>query len=148
MTVGSMLRFFGSARGLSGERLAARMSAVIEQCELQPIVETPVGKLSKGLRQRVGTAQALLHDPDVLIMDEPTAGLDPNQIRRFRAHVLRLRGTKTVLMSTHILAEVTAVAERVLLLHEGRLLFDGTPDEMSLNGSLDEAFYRLTREAC
>jgi ABC-2 type transport system ATP-binding protein len=148
MTVGSLLHFFGSARGLSGERLAARMSAVIEQCELQQIVETPIGKLSKGLRQRVGTAQALLHDPDVLIMDEPTAGLDPNQIRRFRAHVLRLRGAKTVLMSTHILSEVTAVAERALLVHEGRLLFDGTPDEMCQNGSLDEAFYRLTREAC
>lgn len=148
MTVGSMLRFFGSARGLSGERLAARTSAVIDQCELQLIVDTPIGKLSKGLRQRVGTALALLHDPDVLIMDEPTAGLDPNQIRRFRAHMLRLRGVKTVLMSTHVLSEVTAVAERVLLVHEGRLLFDGTPDEMCQNGSLDEAFYRLTREAC
>jgi ABC-2 type transport system ATP-binding protein len=148
MTVKSLLRFFGEARGLSGDRLAARLNDVIEQCELQRIVETPIGKLSKGLRQRVGMAQALLHDPDVLIMDEPTAGLDPNQIRRFRAHLQRLRGSKTVLMSTHILAEVTATAERVLLLNEGRLVFDGTPGGMLEHGSLEEPFYRLTHERC
>jgi gliding motility-associated transport system ATP-binding protein len=148
MTVGSLLRFFGQARGLTGDRLAARTADVVEHCELQRILATPIGKLSKGLRQRVGLAQALLHDPDVLIMDEPTAGLDPNQIRRFRAHLSQLRGSKTVLMSTHILAEVTATADRVLLIHEGRLVFDGTPDDLVEHGSLEEPFYRLTRETC
>jgi ABC-2 type transport system ATP-binding protein len=145
MTAVQLLRFFGEARGLTSQRLTARVGEMLEQCELQDVAEKPIGKLSKGLRQRVGLAQALLHDPDVLIMDEPTAGLDPNQIRSFRAHVQQLRGRKTLLISTHILQEVEAVAERVLLLHRGRLVFDGTPDEMKDDGSLEEPFYRLTR---
>jgi ABC-2 type transport system ATP-binding protein len=148
MTPLALLRFLGEARGLSVDRLASRIGEVVEQCELQQIIEKPIRKLSKGLRQRVGLAQALLHDPDVLIMDEPTAGLDPNQIRRFRAHVRQLRQQKTLLISTHILQEADAIAERVLLIHEGRLVFDGTPDEMRENGSLEEPFYRLTHETC
>ena len=148
MTPLALLRFLGEARGLSSDRLASRLGEVVEQYELQQIIEKPIGKLSKGLRQRVGLAQALLHDPDVLIMDEPTAGLDPNQIRRFRAHVRQLRQQKTLLISTHILQEADAIAERVLLIHEGRLVFDGTPDEMRENGSLEEPFYRLTHETC
>jgi ABC-2 type transport system ATP-binding protein len=146
MTPLALLRFFGEARGLSSDRLTSRLGEVVEQCELQKIIEKPIGKLSKGLRQRVGLAQALLHDPDVLIMDEPTAGLDPNQIRRFREQVHQLRQEKTLLISTHILQEVDAMAERVILIHEGRLVFDGTPDEMRENGSLEDPFYRLTRE--
>lgn len=148
MTPVALLRFFGEARGLSSDRLSARLGEVVEQCELQEIIEKPIGKLSKGLRQRVGLAQVLLHDPDVLIMDEPTAGLDPNQIRRFRAHVQQLRQKKTLLISTHILQEVDAMAERVLLISAGRLVFDGTPDEMRQNGSLEEPFYRLTHPVC
>ena len=148
MTVASLLRFFAAARGLTGDRLAARTADVVERCELQRILETPTGKLSKGLRQRVGVAQALLHDPDVLIMDEPTAGLDPNQIRRFREHLQQLRGAKTVLMSTHILAEVTATADRVILINEGVVAFDGAPADMLERGSLEEPFYRLTQPAC
>jgi ABC-2 type transport system ATP-binding protein len=144
MTVGALLDFFADARRLVGERRAARRDAVVEQCELRALIETPIAKLSKGMRQRVGVAHALLHDPDVLILDEPTAGLDPNQVRRFRADLLRLRGAKTVLLSTHILSEVSAVAERVLVLHEGRLVFDGTPAAMGGGGPLDEPFHRLT----
>lgn len=139
-----LLRFFGEARGLSRTALKERLDAVVTQCELQLIVEKPIGKLSKGLRQRVGLAQALLHDPEVLIMDEPTAGLDPNQIRRFRAHIQELRRSKTLLVSTHILQEVDAVADHVLLLHNGRLVFDGTPSELGEGGSLERPFYRLT----
>jgi ABC-2 type transport system ATP-binding protein len=144
MTPQELLRFFGEARGLSSDRLKSRIADVVEQCELQQILEKPIGKLSKGLRQRVGVAQALLHDPDVLIMDEPTAGLDPNQIRHFRAHVQQLRELKTLLISTHILHEVDALADRVLLIHGGKLIFDGPPDELKENGSLEEPFYRLT----
>jgi ABC-2 type transport system ATP-binding protein len=105
-----------------------------------------VGKLSKGLRQRVGLAQALLHDPAVLIMDEPTAGLDPNQIRQFRSQVRELGKTKTVLVSTHILPEVDAIADRVIFIHGGRLVFDGFPAQLAEAGSLEEPFYRLTRD--
>jgi ABC-2 type transport system ATP-binding protein len=144
MTPQELLRFFGEARGLSSDRLKSRIADVVEQCELQQILEKPIGKLSKGLRQRVGVAQALLHDPDVLIMDEPTAGLDPNQIRHFRTNVQQLRELKTLLISTHILHEVDVLADRVLLIHGGKLIFDGPPDELKENGSLEEPFYRLT----
>lgn len=144
LTPAELLRFFGEARGLKEKRLLARLEAVDELCAIHEVLEKPIGKLSRGYRQRVGLAQALLHDPDVLIMDEPTAGLDPNQIRDFRANISELGKSKTVLISTHILQEVEAVAERVLLVHEGRLLFDGTPQELTHGDSLEETFYRLT----
>jgi ABC-2 type transport system ATP-binding protein len=147
MTVRSLLEFFAAARGLAGQQGSGRLDAVIEQCELGSMVETSIGKLSKGQRQRVGVAQALLHDPDVLVMDEPTAGLDPNQARRFREHLLHLGRSKTILLSTHVLADVAAVADRVLLIHEGRLVFDGTPAAMGDGAPLDESFHRLTHGA-
>lgn len=144
MTPTELLEFFGEARGLSGDDLDDRIDAVIEQCGLDLVLEKPIGKLSRGYRQRVGLAQALLHDPEVLIMDEPTAGLDPNQIREFRENIQKLGQTKTILISTHILQEVDAVANRVLLIHNGRLVFDGAPDELKENGSIEQPFYRLT----
>ena len=147
MTVRSLLHFFADARGLVGERRATRLGTVIDQSDLHAVLGMPIRKLSKGLRQRVGVAHALLHDPEVLLLDEPTAGLDPNQARRFRAELLQLRGVKTVLLSTHILSEVLAVASRVLLIHEGRLVFDGATDTMAEAGALDEQFYRLTLPA-
>ena len=97
-------------------------------------------------RQRVGLAQALLHDPEVLIMDEPTLGLDPNQIRDFRDNIKTLGKAKTILLSTHILQEVEAVADRVLLIHNGGLVFDGTPKELKKNSSLEKRFYKLTND--
>lgn len=144
MTPLGLLRFFGEARDLRDSRLKHRLDRVIKQCGLEEVLEKPIGKLSRGYRQRVGLAQALLHDPEVLIMDEPTAGLDPNQIRDFRDNVKELGKTKTILISTHILQEVEAVAHRVLLVHEGRLKFDGTPEELRQNGSLEETFYKMT----
>jgi ABC-2 type transport system ATP-binding protein len=107
-------------------------------------MEKPIGKLSRGYRQRVGLAQVMLHDPEVLIMDEPTAGLDPNQIRDFRDNIGRLRTSKTILISTHILQEAEAVADRILLISGGKLVFDGTPQELKQADSLEQAFYRLT----
>lgn len=144
MTPRQLLRFFGEARGFDLHRLQERIDVVVERCDIGDILEKTIGTLSKGLKQRVGLAHALLHDPDVLIMDEPTAGLDPNQIRQFRALVQSLRGRTTLLLSTHILQEVDAVADRVLLLSRGQLVFDGTPDEMRHDGSLEEPFHRLT----
>jgi ABC-2 type transport system ATP-binding protein len=147
MTPLELLRFFGEARGLTQGRLRDRVEAVVEQCGLQHIVEKPIGKLSKGLRQRVSLAQALLHDPEVLIVDEPTAGLDPNQVRQFRDEIAALRLTKTMLISTHILSEVMAVADRVILINNGRLILDGRPAELMTDGSPENTFYRLTRGA-
>jgi ABC-2 type transport system ATP-binding protein len=144
MTPMELLRFFGEARGLDPARLSERVGVVVAQCALAEVVEKPIGKLSRGYRQRVGLAQALLHDPDVLIMDEPTAGLDPNQIRDFRENIRVLGRTKTILISTHILQEVEAVADRVILINEGRLVFDGSPAALREGGSLEQTFYRLT----
>jgi gliding motility-associated transport system ATP-binding protein len=98
-------------------------------------------------RQRVGMAQTLLHEPDVLIMDEPTAGLDPNQIHEVRETIRRLGREKTILISTHIMQEVEAIAKRVLFINEGRLVYDGTPQDLTKDGlSLDERFRLLTAE--
>ncbi len=144
MTPIELLRFFGEAREMEPALLEERIEAVVRRCSLESVLEKPIGKLSRGYKQRVGVAQALLHDPEVLIMDEPTAGLDPNQIREFRESILELGQSKTVLISTHILREVDAVANRVLFIHEGKLIFDGPPDELREDGSLERSFYRLT----
>ena len=146
MTPLEVLTFFGRARKLSAPLLAQRIEQMADLCDIRAILDKPIGRLSKGLRQRVGLAQALLHDPPVLIMDEPTSGLDPNQIREFRDHVRELRKHKTLLLSTHILQEVDAVADRALLIHDGRLVFDGSPAELAEAGSLEECFYRYTHD--
>ncbi len=147
MTALELLEFFGEARELSPAVLKNRIEEVRELCALQQVLEKPIGKLSRGLRQRVGLAQALLHDPDVLIMDEPTAGLDPNQIKQFRENIRKLGSAKTILISTHILQEVDAIADYVLFVHDGRLVFEGTPAELEEDGSLEKPFYRLTNQA-
>jgi ABC-2 type transport system ATP-binding protein len=144
MTPLELLRFFGQARGLDDGRLSSRLDAVITQCRLEEVLEKSIHKLSKGYRQRVGMAQALLHEPDILIMDEPTSGLDPNQIREARSLIRQLAQTKTVLLSTHILQEVEAMADRVVMISEGRIVFDGSPAEMAGTEGLEKAFYRLT----
>jgi ABC-2 type transport system ATP-binding protein len=144
MTPLELLRFFGEARGLDQDRLKERISEVTRLTALDAVMEKPIGKLSRGYRQRVGLAQVMLHDPEVLIMDEPTAGLDPNQIRDFRDNIGRLRTSKTILISTHILQEAEAVADRILLISGGSLVFDGAPQELKQADSLEQAFYRLT----
>ena len=128
--------------------LKRQMEKVIELCKLGEVIGKPIGKLSRGYRQRVGMAQALLHEPDVLIMDEPTAGLDPNQIHDVRETIKQLGETKTILLSTHILQEVTAMANRVVFINEGRLVFDGSVAELTKDGkTLEEQFSRLTKKA-
>jgi ABC-2 type transport system ATP-binding protein len=138
------LRFFGEARGLAADSLRARIEAVTDLCDIGPFLDKPIGKLSKGLRQRVGVAQALLHDPPVVIMDEPSAGLDPVQLRKFRHDIRELGRQKTLLISTHILHEVEAIADRVLIIDRGELVFDGTPNELGRGGTLESKFYELT----
>jgi ABC-2 type transport system ATP-binding protein len=145
MTPRSLLEFFADARGLTGDYKQQRIEKVVEQCALGGVIGKAIGKLSKGYRQRVGMAQVLLHEPDVLILDEPTAGLDPNQIREVRETIRRLGQSKTILLSTHILQEVEAMASRVLFINEGRLKFDGKPSELLRDGkTLDEHFHQLT----
>jgi ABC-2 type transport system ATP-binding protein len=147
MTPRSLLEFFADARGLEGGYKRERISAVIEQCDLHAVIGKAIGKLSKGYRQRVGMAQALLHEPDVLILDEPTAGLDPNQIREVREAIRRLGMKKTILLSTHILQEVEAIANRVLFINEGRMVYDGPSTDLTKDGrTLAEKFHALTAE--
>lgn len=145
MTPRSLLNFFADARGLSGARKRSRIEAVVELCSLGSVIGKPIGKLSRGYRQRVGMAQVLLHEPDVLILDEPTAGLDPNQIHEVRETIRKLGESKTILLSTHILQEVEAMASRVLFINEGRMVFDGPVAELMKDGKpLDQHFRELT----
>ncbi|WP_145093974.1 ABC transporter ATP-binding protein [Rosistilla carotiformis] len=144
MTPASLLEFFADARGMGLRERKQHVERVVEICDLSTVMHKATSKLSKGFKQRVGMAQALLHDPDVLILDEPTAGLDPNQIRGVRATMAKLAETKTILLSTHILQEVEAMATRVVLINEGRKVYDGTVDDLGHKGQLDEAFHKLT----
>src|SRR5207248_9541767 len=116
-------------------RKKERIESVVEVCALESVIGKAIGKLSKGFRQRVGMAQVLLHEPEVLILDEPTAGLDPNQIREVRETIRRLGQNKTILLSTHILQEVEAMCSRVLFFNEGRLKFDGRISELIAGGA-------------
>jgi ABC-2 type transport system ATP-binding protein len=141
MTPRELLGFFGEIRKLGD--LDKAIARVVEQCAIADVLDKPIGKLSKGYRQRVGMAQALLSDPDVLILDEPTSGLDPLQIREVRGLIRELGKQKTILLSTHILQEVEAVADSVLMIHEGRLVFDGTVEELAKDGSIEARFYEL-----
>jgi ABC-2 type transport system ATP-binding protein len=145
MTPRSLLEFFADARGLPADRKKKRIDEVVDLCALGRVIGKAIGKLSKGYRQRVGMAQVLLHEPDVLILDEPTAGLDPNQIREVRETIRRLGENKTILLSTHILQEVEAIASRVLFINEGRLVFDGEVRELMKDGrDLSAHFHELT----
>jgi len=145
MTPRGLLKFFAEARGLPPEKARQRIEEVVELCDLKAVIGKPIGKLSRGYRQRVGMAQVLLHEPDVLILDEPTAGLDPNQIHEVRETIRKLGQSKTILLSTHILQEVEAMAGRVLFIDEGRLVFDGSIRQLTADGKpLDYHFRRLS----
>jgi ABC-2 type transport system ATP-binding protein len=145
MSPRSLLNFFADARGIPPGQKRDRIAEIVELCALGSVIGKPIGKLSRGYRQRVGMAQVLLHQPDVLILDEPTAGLDPNQIHEVRETIRKLGQSKTVLLSTHILQEVEAMASRVLFINEGRIIYDGTIKDLTKDGKpLDEHFRRLT----
>lgn len=148
MTPKSFLTYAGETRLMSSGKMKERLDYVIEQCGLGEVWGKAIGKLSRGYRQRVGMAAALLHDPDILILDEPTSGLDPNQVHGVRELIHKLGETKTVLLSTHILQEVHAVCSRVILISEGRLVFDGPREELGTEGSeMEEKFRQLTTTA-
>lgn len=145
MTPFGLLKFLGAARGLSGSNLRDRIDFVVEKCALNSVLRKPIAKLSKGFRQRVGMAQALLHDPQVLILDEPTSGLDPNQVHEVRALITSLAETKTILLSTHILREVQAICQRVILINQGRIVFDGNVNDLaSSETEMEDRFRELT----
>lgn len=148
MTPKSLLHYAGQVRGIPGGKLRDRLDYVVEVCSLGEVWGKPISKLSRGYRQRVGVAQAILHDPDVVILDEPTSGLDPNQTFQARDLIRELGKTKTVLLSTHILSEVVAVCERVILINRGRIVLDGSVAEMAGDsGDLEARFRDLTQSS-
>jgi len=122
MEVREYLTFVGKLKGMSGQTLTARVTEVGERCAIADVQSKLIGKLSKGYRQRVGLAQAIIHNPDVLILDEPTAGLDPKQINETRELIRSLAGDHTILLSTHILPEVEQTCEQVLIINKGKLV--------------------------
>jgi ABC-2 type transport system ATP-binding protein len=137
MVASSYLSFVAEVKGLKGGERKAQVGKVIEQCGLQDVQHRIIKHLSKGYRQRLGIAQALLHDPEVLILDEPTIGLDPKQIIEIRRLIKGLGGERTVILSTHILPEASMVCERVVIINRGRIVAQGTPE--SLNTQLEES---------
>jgi ABC-2 type transport system ATP-binding protein len=130
MRVKEYLRFRGSLKGLDRRRCRERMDTVMEQCGLTDVRRKIIGTLSKGYQQRVGLADALIHEPDLIILDEPTIGLDPNQIRAVRQLIKELGQNHTLLISTHLLSEVEVTCNRVLILRQGKILADDTPDNL------------------
>lgn len=149
MTVARFLDFVAEVRGLSGVGKEARIAEIVRQIRLESVVEQTVDTLSKGFKRRVGMAQALLHDPEVLIMDEPTDGLDPNQKHEVRSLIKAMAAEKAIVISTHILEEVDAVCTRAIIIAAGQLLFDGAPAELraqSERGEYDDAFRKLTTQ--
>ena len=135
MEVRTYLDFAAEVRGVESAKRKGAVEKVISECDLGKVTRKLIGHLSKGYRQRVGLAQALIHDPKVLILDEPTSGLDPNQIRDILKLISELGQEKTVIHSTHILSEVEATSDRVLIINNGRIVAQGTPQELMSRSS-------------
>jgi ABC-2 type transport system ATP-binding protein len=130
MTAGSFLNFIAEVRGFDGAAKSDRVEAALARTGLEKVVDQPIETLSKGFKRRVGLAQAILHDPPVLIMDEPTDGLDPNQKHHVRTLIAEMAKDKAIIVSTHILEEVEAVCTRAVVIDRGRIVADGTADEL------------------
>ena len=131
MTVRGYLGFMGSIRGMSRDRIRRRIGDVVDICRLGDYTDTLIGKLSKGFRQRVGIAQAILHEPDILILDEPTIGIDPIQVVETRQLIKDLGREHTVVISTHILPEVSVICQRVVIIHEGEVVAVDRPENLA-----------------
>jgi len=131
MTVRSYLDFLARIRGMDKNRIKNRIEAVVGMCRLEEYVDVIIGRLSKGFKQRVGVAQAIIHEPDVLILDEPTIGIDPIQVSQTRQLIKQLGKEHTVLISTHILPEVSVICERVIIIHEGKIVAEDSIENLS-----------------
>jgi ABC-2 type transport system ATP-binding protein len=148
MQVNEFLEFAARLRKIPRAERAGRLGWVASICHLEAFWRRPIGFLSRGQKQRVGFAQAILHDPDVLILDEPTAGLDPNQILDVRALIRSFSQKKTIVLSTHILQEVEALCDHVVVIHRGRIVADEASSALrQAHGTLEQAFHHLTKEA-
>jgi ABC-2 type transport system ATP-binding protein len=145
MRVVEYLRYRAELKGVAGRDVAKRVDVALGQASVTEVASRIIGQLSKGTRQRVGLADALVADPPLLVLDEPTAGLDPNQIRQVRDLIKSFAKTKTVLLSTHILPEVEASCERVVIIHKGKVVREGAPDELRAASGRERAFVLRTK---
>jgi ABC-2 type transport system ATP-binding protein len=145
LTVNEYLRFAARLHQVENGKIDSALNNVAQRCGLGNIGRRLIGSLSKGYQQRVGIAQAIIHDPEVIIFDEPTAGLDPNQMRDIRTLIRELGAERSVILSTHILPEVESLCDRVQIMNEGRLVFGGSMDTLKQEGTkLEEVFVRST----
>ena len=147
MTVGAFLRFICDARNIKGAKRKDAIDRVVSLASIDSVFHQTIETLSKGYRRRVGLAQALIHDPDVLILDEPTDGLDPNQKHDVRQLINKMTADKCIIISTHILEEVEAVCTRTVIVAQGKILTDSTPAALKQQhgGNLDEVFRKITQ---
>jgi ABC-2 type transport system ATP-binding protein len=142
MTTGSYLRFVARIKGMPKAEVEDAIERVVKLCGLETVRDRLLGHLSKGFRQRVGLAQALIHDPPVLVLDEPTIGLDPRQIIEIRSLIRELAGQRTVILSTHILPEVSQICEKVVIINEGKVVLEEDMATLTRDASLEEVFLR------
>lgn len=141
MRVYEYLQFVAEVRGIRKEDIKKRIKDVVKDCGLEKVIYKSIDELSKGYRQRVGLAQAIIHEPDILILDEPTTGLDPNQIVEIRELIKKIGQEKTVIFSTHILSEVSATCDRVVIINNGKIIVEGTPNELMQKAGGQEIIY-------
>ena len=146
MTVGSFLNFICDARDIRGAKRKQALDRIVPMCSIESVYHQSIETLSKGYKRRVGLAQALIHDPQVLILDEPTDGLDPNQKHEVRGLINRMASEKCIIISTHILEEVEAVCSRTIIIARGKILADSTPQELreKYQCPLEEVFRNIT----
>ena len=147
MSVGSLLNFVCDAHRIKGKKRKAALDRIVPMCSVESVYHQSIETLSKGYKRRVGLAQALIHDPQVLILDEPTDGLDPNQKHEVRGLISRMAEEKCIVISTHILEEVEAVCSRTIIIARGKILADSTPEKLKAEhgANLDEVFRKITR---
>jgi len=141
MRVYEYLKFIAEVRGIAKDKIRERIKEVVSDCGLSKVIRKPIEELSKGYRQRVGLAQAIMHKPDILILDEPTTGLDPNQITEIRDLIKKIGKEKTVIFSTHILGEVSATCDRVVIINNGKIVGEGNPNELAQKIGSKELIY-------
>jgi len=147
MTVGAFLNFVCDARQITGSKRKQALDRIVPMCAIESVYHQTIETLSKGYQRRVGLAQALIHDPDVLILDEPTDGLDPNQKHQVRKLINKMASDKSIIVSTHILEEVEAVCSRTIIISNGRILVDSTPEKLKekYKCTLEEVFRKITK---
>lgn len=141
MKVFEYLKFMAEMKGVKKSQLLDKIRKISDLCGLKKVIRQPISELSKGYRQRVGLAQAMVNDPEILVLDEPTSGLDPNQIVEIRNLIKKIGENKTVILSTHILQEVSATCDRVVIINNGKIAAQGTTDELTAKASRKEILY-------